>query len=137
MNEWVVEVVCGLIEDLDGRVLACRRAVGRALAGFWEFPGGKLEAGEGEEAALRRELLEELACEVRLVERLSAVEHRYEHLDIRLLPWRCELTGGAPEAREHAELRWITRSEGEMLTWAPADVPVWREWCALAGPPRR
>jgi len=127
----VIEVVCALIENNPGRVLACRRGPGRALAGFWEFPGGKLEHREAPESALRRELLEELGCEVRLVQQLTAVEHRYDHLHIRLLPWRCLLTGGTLEAREHEELRWIDPQDGDALNWAPADVPVWREWCGL------
>jgi len=127
----VIDVVCALIEDKHGRVLACRRGPGRALAGFWEFPGGKLEAGEAPEAALRRELREELACDVRLGQRLTTVEHRDDHLHIRLLAWRCELSGSTPEPREHAELRWVTCADGDQLAWAPADVPVWREWCAL------
>lgn len=124
-------VVCGLIEDGAGRVLACRRGPGRALAGLWEFPGGKCEPNEPPEAALARELHEELGCQVELVAPLAPVEHAYPNLHIRLLPWRCRLTGGSIHAHEHAELRWLTPADGDQLDWAPADIPIWQEWCAM------
>jgi 8-oxo-dGTP diphosphatase len=127
----VIEVVCALVEDGRGRVLACCRGPGRALAGQWEFPGGKVEPQEDAQLALVREIREELGCSVHLVEPLTPVEHHYPEVHIRLLPWRAALLDGSvPEAREHAELRWVGAVDGEGLAWAPADVPVWREWCS-------
>jgi 8-oxo-dGTP diphosphatase len=123
-----LEVVCAVIEDAAGRVLACRRGPGMAMAGKWEFPGGKREPGEDPRAALRRELLEELGVESEVGAALAAVDHDYDSFTIRLLPFRCRLTGGALHAHEHDELRWVDRTEALLLDWAAADVPVVEEW---------
>ena len=89
-------MVCGLIGDGDGRVLACRRAEGMRLAGFWEFPGGKLEAGEDAAGALVRELREELGVEVETGATMTPVEHDYGDFAIRLIPLRCRIVSGEP-----------------------------------------
>lgn len=124
----MIEVVCGLIEDGQGRVLACRRGPGMTLAGLWEFPGGKREPGEDPRTALVRELREELGIEVATTAVLTAVEHDYGAFAIRLLPFRCRITAGTPVAHEHDALRWLFAAEIHEVPWAPADVPVVEEW---------
>lgn len=125
--ERMIDVVCGLIEDGVGRVLACRRAEGR-LAGMWEFPGGKLEEGEDALQALVRELREELGVEVECGKAMMPVEHDYGDLAIRLIPLRCRIVSGEPHPHEHDAIRWVGPGEVGELSWAAADVPVVAEW---------
>ncbi|MFT3830213.1 MAG: (deoxy)nucleoside triphosphate pyrophosphohydrolase [Opitutaceae bacterium] len=124
-------VVCALIERA-GRVLAARRPEGKAQALLWEFPGGKLETGEAAEAALVREIREELCVEIVLGERLRDAMHDYGKFLITLTPFLAALRdGGAePHAVEHAALRWCTPAELRLLEWAPADVPIVAEYLA-------
>lgn len=124
----MIEVVCGLIEATDGRVLACRRSPGMSLAGLWEFPGGKREHGEDPRAALVRELHEELGIEVSTHQALTPVEHDYGTFAIRLLPFRCRIVAGVPRPHEHDALRWLSAGELDELKWAAADLPVVEEW---------
>jgi 8-oxo-dGTP diphosphatase len=121
-----------LLEDGAGRVLACRRGPSMSMAGKWEFPGGKLEPGEDAPAALVRELREELGVEVEVGAALTSVGHDYGTLAIRLLPFRCRIGAGVPVAHEHDRLCWVTADECGGLEWAAADVPIMREWVALA-----
>jgi 8-oxo-dGTP diphosphatase len=120
----MTEVVCGVIADDEGRFLACLRPAGKHLGGLWEFPGGKVEAGESPQAALVRELREELGIDVEVGHALDPVEWAYERGRIRLLPYRCRIVGGVPRPLEHADLCWRAPSEFHSLSWAPADLPV-------------
>ena len=123
----VTEVVCGVIGDVDGRVLACRRPDGGHLAGFWEFPGGKVEEGETPAAALVRELREELGIEVAVEKSLTPVTWDYGRGPFRLLPFHCRILHGDPAPLEHSEIRWCRPAEASQLAWAAADEPVLAE----------
>ncbi len=121
----VVEVVAGVIRDARGRILLARRTEGRDLAGLWEFPGGKREPGESAEAALVRELREELGIDVELGAPLIAVPQRYPHkrlrLDVRrIASWR----GGAPRGLDGQALAWVPPSKLASYAMPPADRPV-------------
>lgn len=116
-----ITVVGAVIVD-DGRILAARRGPGKAQAGLWEFPGGKIEPGETPEQALRREIREELDCWIEVGDRLTRTEHRYDFGVVDLTTYWCTLAGGEPSAIEHSELRWVDADEITRLTWAPADV---------------
>ena len=121
-----VDVVCAIVRR-EGRILVARRPPGKRLGGLWEFPGGKVEDGEQPEAALHRELAEELGCAVAVLESGPAVGHEYEWGRIRLHPFVCELAGpDEPFAHEHTALRWVGMEEllALELELAPADVPV-------------
>ena len=122
----MINVVCAVLEDSQGRLLVCQRPEGKALAGKWEFPGGKVEPDELAPEALRREVFEELGCVVRVGRPLPEVEHHYPEFSIRLMPFLCELEKGEPVAHEHAELRWLKYADLPMLDWAEADVPIWQ-----------
>ncbi len=124
----MLEVVCGIIKNSSGQILACRRGLERHLGGLWEFPGGKVDAEETPEVALARELHEELGITVRVGEPLSAiVEWTDGAVSIRLRGFFCEVTEGTPHAHEHEEIRWCEPSELSDLDWAEADVPLVEE----------
>jgi 8-oxo-dGTP diphosphatase len=132
-----VEVVCAILRHRDGkRILAARRPPGKALAGKWELPGGKIEPGEDPRAALQREILEELALTIAVGAELESVAHDYAAFGILLRPFLCEAPGAAeelPAAMEHSEVRWIALQDWESLDWAAADIPVLRDYFAALG----
>jgi 8-oxo-dGTP diphosphatase len=127
----MTEVVCGVIRDKEGKVLACRRAADRHLGGLWEFPGGKVEDGEDPREALARELSEELGIVVEVGDRFEAVvEWTDGVVRIRLSGFLCEIVEGNAEPLEHAEILWCGREELPGLDWAKADLPILDELLA-------
>ena len=120
MNK-TVNVVAGAIVSAC-RLFATQRGYGD-WAGWWEFPGGKIEPGEAPEEALRRELREELALEVRVGEEVARVEYDYPkfHLSMRLFLCTPE---GEPTLKEHSAARWLSKDELEAVRWLPADKDV-------------
>jgi 8-oxo-dGTP diphosphatase len=118
-----IDVLCAVILR-DGKVLAAKRAPGKARGGLWEFPGGKREPGETERAGIVREIYEELGIEVAPVVRLTPNLYRYPDVHIRLIPFLVNHVRGEEQCREHDELRWCTRQELDRLRWAPADEPI-------------
>jgi 8-oxo-dGTP diphosphatase len=130
----MMEVVCAVIRDDAGRVLAAQRPPGKAQAGCWEFPGGKIEPGEGAEAALVREIREELGCTLVVGAALTPVDHPYPGGLIRLRAFAAEVIEGVPAPHEHSALRWVAREEAATLAWAPADIPILAEiWSERGG----
>lgn len=124
----MMEVVCGVISNPAGKVLACQRGPERHLGGLWEFAGGKVDPGETPEAALKRELREELRIDVEVGKRLShMVEWADGEVAIRLTGFHCTIVEGEPTAIEHTEIRWCEISELSELDWAEADVPLVKE----------
>jgi 8-oxo-dGTP diphosphatase len=120
-----IEVVCALILR-NGCVLCAQRSERMALPLKWEFPGGKLEPNELPEAALKREILEELGVEIEIVSALQVSEYSYDGVrTIRLIPFlACIIDNNEPKAHEHSEIRWVPNSELMQLDWAAADVPI-------------
>ncbi len=118
--------VCCVIIEAEGKVLIAQRPSGKHLAGAWEFPGGKIEALETPETALRREIEEELGCVLGTIRPLPPVEHDYGPTHIRLFPFVASLapTSPSPRAIEHRAIKWLTRSEISTAKLAPADIPV-------------
>jgi mutator protein MutT len=108
----------------EGRLLVARRGPGQRQAGLWELPGGKVEPGESDGAALERELAEELGVQVRAGPSIAEAVHHYDHGSICLVATRCWRSEGEPVAREHAALAWVSEAQLEALEWAPADVPL-------------
>ena len=112
----------------EGRLLAARRASGDQ-AGLWELPGGKVEDGESPAEALRREIREELGCELRTLWPYDTVEHDYPDFHLTMDCFVCTLPEGAdpaPCAGVHSELRWLARDELLDVEWLPADVSLMR-----------
>lgn len=119
-----VRVVVGAAIIAGGRVLACARASPPEAAGKWEFPGGKVEAGESEADALIRECAEELAVRIEVGDRVGR-NVRMSHGRAVLKVYAARLVGdAAPQPLEHAELRWLGADELDTVSWLPADVPI-------------
>jgi 8-oxo-dGTP diphosphatase len=119
-----VLVVAAIIER-NGRVLVSLRRPKGERASLWEFPGGKVEAGEGERAALARELREELGVSVSIGEEYARVEHRYPDVQVELALFRCALHAGhEPRPLACEEVRWVARRDLPGLPFCEADVPV-------------
>lgn len=116
--------VVGAVIVSDGLVLCAQRGPEGALAGLWEFPGGKIEPGETASHALKREIDEELMCVVEVGEELTTTVHEYEFGVVTLTTLFCQLVEGTPQATEHASLRWMTPADLASLEWAPADIPA-------------
>ena len=125
-------VACALI-DADRRVLIAQRPEGKPLAGLWEFPGGKLEAGESPEAALIRELEEELgiSTQTACLAPLSFASHSYENFHLLMPLYVCRKWQGVPEAREHAALKWVRPQALRDFSMPPADEPLIAPLCDL------
>jgi 8-oxo-dGTP diphosphatase len=123
-EEKIVHVVAGVIRDARGRILLARRTEGRDLSGLWEFPGGKVEPGETPEAALARELREELGIEAvagaALIEVPQRYLHKRLHLDVReIASW-----SGAPKGLDGQALAWVPPRKLADYPMPPADRPV-------------
>jgi mutator protein MutT len=116
-------VVTAAVIERDGRFLVTRRLKGSHLAGFWEFPGGKCDDGEGLEACLARELVEELAVDARVGDEIYGVEHAYPDRVVELHFFRCVLEG-EPRAMLGQEMRWVARGDLRTLEFPPADAEL-------------
>jgi 8-oxo-dGTP diphosphatase len=121
-----VLVVAVALFDADGRVLLTQRPEGKSMAGLWEFPGGKVEAGELPEAALTREIREELGVEIceRCASPLTFVSHQYEAFHLLMLLYVCRKWEGIPQSLEGQALTWKFPREMAALPMPPADVPL-------------
>jgi 8-oxo-dGTP diphosphatase len=121
----IVDVACAIIEGPEG-VLCALRSATMSLPLVWEFPGGKIEQGESAEAALIREIGEELDVLIEVLRDLPESDHSYvPGRLIRLHPFVCRIASEtSPVAGEHAEIRWIRKEDLRSLDWAAADIPV-------------
>ena len=119
-------VAAAALVDVDGRVLICKRPAGKALAGLWEFPGGKIEPGETPEACLIRELDEELG--VRVAEACLApfvfASHGYESFHMLMPLYLCRRWEGVVQAREHEAIAWVKPNQMGGYPMPPADAPL-------------
>jgi 8-oxo-dGTP diphosphatase len=119
-----VDVVAGVITDARSRILLARRTEGRDLAGLWEFPGGKREPGESPEAALARELHEELGITIDIGAPLIAVPQQYPHKRLRLDVRRIASWRGTPKGLDGQALAWVPPHKLPSYAMPPADRPV-------------
>ena len=119
-------VVAVALVDADRRVLIAQRPEGKQLAGLWEFPGGKIEAGERPEETLIRELAEELDIRVKepCLAPLSFTSHRYDDFHLLMPLYVCRRWEGTPRAMEHQALRWVAPSRLRDFPMPPADEPL-------------
>ena len=119
-------VVAVALVDSDGRVLLAQRPAGKAMAGLWEFPGGKVQPGEVPEAALIRELKEELDIDVTAacLAPLSFASHRYERFHLLMPLYVCRRWQGIVTAREGQALTWVRAQKLDQYEMPPADKPL-------------
>jgi 8-oxo-dGTP diphosphatase len=118
-----VEVAAGIVIDA-GRVLLTRRREGDSLGGLWEFPGGKIHAGETVAEALIRELQEELGIHVRPGPPWGTLRHRYPEREVRIHFLFVDDMRGVPQAHAAEELRWVSPAAMEELSFPDADRPL-------------
>ena len=119
--------------DAEGRVLLAQRPPGKSMAGLWEFPGGKVEQGETPEAALVRELHEELGIETwnSCLAPLTFASHSYDEFHLLMPLFACRKWQGIPQAREGQTLAWARKTELRDYPMPPADIPlipILRDW---------
>ena len=118
-----IEVVAAIIHDDDGRIFATQRGYGDYKDG-WEFPGGKMEAGETPEEALKREIWEELETRI-IVERLvQTVEYDYPAFHLTMHCFWCHVGSGSLTLKEHEAARWLNKEQLDSVDWLPADKVV-------------
>ena len=127
-------VTAGVIWNERGEILLAQRPLDGLLGGLWEFPGGKVEPGEAPQAALVREIREELGVEVAVEGEICTVEHRYPHLAVRMTAYGCRVAAGEPRPLHCQAFAWV--EPGDLLSYPmpDADRPVARRVISLLGP---
>src|SRR5471030_310001 len=120
----VLVAACALI-DADGRVLIAQRPAGKMMAGLWEFPGGKVEAGERPEETVIRELQEELAITIKepCLAPFTFASHTYPDFQLLMPVYVCRRWEGIATAREHGALKWVKSKDLSNYPMPPADLP--------------
>ena len=117
-----IEVVAAIIRKGD-KIFATQRGYGE-WNDWWEFPGGKMEAGETPEEALRREIREELSTEINVDEFLCTVEYDYPNFHLTMHCYLCSLLTEALHLNEHEAAKWLTKEDLDSVKWLPADLEV-------------
>jgi 8-oxo-dGTP diphosphatase len=125
MTKIVLVAACALV-DIDGRILLAQRPEGKSMAGLWEFPGGKVEAGERPEETLIRELDEELGIEVNeaCLAPLTFASHSYEDFHLLMPLFICRRWDGVPQGRENQALKWVRAARLRDYPMPAADEPL-------------
>tara|TARA_B100000029_G_scaffold200612_1_gene198938 strand:- start:3605 stop:4573 length:969 start_codon:yes stop_codon:yes gene_type:complete len=125
----IYEVVAALLFDQKGRILACKRPNLDAWAGWWEFPGGKVDEGESAKQALSREIEEELGILVEPTHLVESTSFDYEDRTVNLQIWNCgTIDSDCFSLKEHDESRWLYKEELLDVNWLPADIPIISKW---------
>ena len=117
-----INVVAAVIIK-EGKVFATQRGYGEFKDG-WEFPGGKVEAGESPEEALRREIREELEVEVNVGDLIDTIEYDYPAFHLSMKCYACTIAGGSPHLLEHEASRWLSADQLDSVAWLPADITL-------------
>lgn len=117
-----IEVVAAVIER-DGKIFATQRGYGE-YKDWWEFPGGKIEPGETQCEALKREIMEELNTEINIDKFLLTINYDYPNFHLTMHCFLCSMMSGNLELLEHENARWLSPSELKSVEWLPADIEV-------------
>ena len=117
-----INVVAAVIMK-EGKVFATQRGYGEFKDG-WEFPGGKVEAGESPEEALRREIREELEVEVNVGDLIDTIEYDYQAFHLSMKCYACTIAGGSPHLLEHEAARWLSADQLDSVARLPADITL-------------
>lgn len=118
-----IQVAAAIIHDAQGRIFATQRGYGE-WKDFWEFPGGKIELGEGTEEALQREIWEELETRIVIERLVTTVEYDYPSFHLTMHCFLCHVESGHLELKEHEAAKWLHRNELGSVNWLPADREV-------------
>ena len=118
-----IHVVGAVIIEND-KILCAQRGPSKSLPLKWEFPGGKIEAGETPQEALSREIKEEMQCIVEVGNQVEHTVYEYDFGIINLTTYYCKLIEGKPVLTEHVAMKWLAPDELKSLDWAPADIPA-------------
>ena len=121
-----IEVVAAIIHDEGGRVFATQRGYGD-WQDYWEFPGGKMEAGESPEDALKREIWEELETRIVIERLIKTIEYDYPKFHLTMHCFWCRIESGNLILKEHEAARWLSRNELDSVDWLPADKELLNE----------
>lgn len=118
-----IEVVAAVFIK-DNLVFCAQRKDAGETAKKWEFPGGKVEAGESHQQALAREISEELSTKITVGNFMTTVNHQYNTFALTMHAYQCSILEGSLTLSEHLDSRWLPRDELETVDWAPADLPI-------------
>ena len=118
-----INVVAAIIVSADRKIFATQRGYGD-YKGWWEFPGGKIEEGESKEEALKREILEELACPISVERFFESIEYDYPKFHLHMDCFLCSLEGKEPSLIEHMSAKWLSVSELDDVKWLDADLSI-------------
>ena len=116
--------VVGAVIVQNGKIFCAKRGQDKTLAEKWEFPGGKIENNETPEEALKREIQEEMKCEIEVDKQVEHTVYEYDFGIVHLTTYYCRLVSGKPMLTEHIASKWLAPEELEKLDWAPADIPA-------------
>ncbi|PQJ75210.1 (deoxy)nucleoside triphosphate pyrophosphohydrolase [Polaribacter gangjinensis] len=126
----MINVTCAIIEHNE-KIVVVQRSEFMNLPLKWEFPGGKIENNETEEACIKREIKEELNIEIELISRLSPVTYKYPSFEIKLIPFIAKYINGEINLSEHKQFDWLTKDRLNNLDWAEADIAILKEYQSL------
>jgi len=118
----IVQVVGGVLINSNHQILACRRAPDQVMAGYWEFPGGKVDTGESNIQALKRELDEELGIHIDSASPIDSITHDYGSMFVNIAFFSCPVDESELTPLVHDEFLWVSEDEAVSLNWLPADV---------------
>ncbi|QJF26199.1 (deoxy)nucleoside triphosphate pyrophosphohydrolase [Mammaliicoccus vitulinus] len=118
-----IEVV-GAVIFSDNKVLCAQRNENMSLPLMWEFPGGKVEQDESQVDALKREINEEMLCDLEVGDKITSTAYEYDFGIVNLHTYKCKLKEKMPTLTEHKSIKWLNIHELESLEWAPADIPA-------------
>lgn len=118
-----IKVACAILRQ-NGKILVAQRSETMSLPLKWEFPGGKIEAGESKEDCVVREIKEELDLEIKVISELPIVSFPIDSPRIILTPFHCEIIRGEPKALEHHAIAWVNLEEIHDLDWTEADLAI-------------
>lgn len=123
MSKKIINVVAAAIVK-DEKIFCAQRPEGKSLGGYWEFPGGKLEANETPEEALVREIKEEFDSEIEIISFLNEASYEYDFGIVTMKTYLSQLVTGDLTLLEHQDSKWLPIEDLETLEWAPVDIPA-------------